>query len=555
MVLGIRSKSRKTVSVQVHYTIHVQEINPWPPSQSLRSVQTVLLQWENGDQISGSLASTAGIGKIQFNESFRLSVLMWREASKKSKHRESFQKNYLEFSLYDKTTKSQLLGSATVNFADFGIIKETKALSIVLNCKKSSKNSSQPFLYISIQPFDTECSSSSPSSSLSKGLSLDKEGSESVSQSLKDDDDVEIVSFTDDDNDEFHSNTFQTIRSDSKTTGGSIKISGGGTEGTHGEFVQPAESTTSSLVGNSESQAPTHNGIKSPPSSTILGSDMGNAADGSPSLPKISEETVELSNAISEIQESIQQSSSSRISSSMQPNFERPFEFQVTQESSVIQEDDTRDERLNKDALEKVSCASDTGVMEDKEKMEEQRIEQKQFLERNELLENELNRFSNDDSTKKGNLNNTTLLNEKPHGRGQKQLNEKNEPLENELNNVSNDDPTMKRHLYSTALRNEKLHGKGQKQFTERNEPLEDGLNKFSNDDSMKKGNLNSTTLPNEKLHGKKERQFTERNEALENELNNFSIDDSTKKGNLNSTSLLNEKPHGKGQTRVYKEE
>lgn len=220
MVLGIRSKSKKSVSIQVHYIIHVQEIKPWPPSQSLRSVQTVLLQWENGDQNSGSLPSTAGNGKIEFNESFRLSVLMCREASKKGKHRETFQKNCLEFYLYDKTVKSQLLGSATINLADFGIIKETKALSIQFNCKKSSRISSQPFLYVNIQPFDIESSSSSPSSSLSKELSLEKEGSESVSQSLKDDDNLEIASFTDDDSDDIPSNTSQTSRSASEITGG-----------------------------------------------------------------------------------------------------------------------------------------------------------------------------------------------------------------------------------------------------------------------------------------------------------------------------------------------
>jgi len=324
---------------------------------------------------------------------------------------------------------------------------------------------------------------------------------------------------------------------------GSIKISEEGTEGSHGEFVMPAESTTSSLVGNTESEAPTqYNGIKSPPSSTVLGSDMGNAADGSPSLPKISEETVELSDAISEIRESIQQSFTSRISSSTKPNFEKPFQSQVTQERSLIQEDDTRDQRLNKDALEKVRSVSNAGVMEDKEKMEEQRREQKQFIERNELLENEFNKFTDDDSTKKGNLNSTTLLNEKPHGKGRNQLTEKNE-LENELNNVSNDDSTKKGNLSSTTLLNEKPHWKGQKEFTEWNEPLENGLNKFSNDDSTKKGNLNSTTLLNEKPHGKGQRQFTERNEPLENELNNFSNDDSTEKENLNSTTILNEKP------------
>ncbi|TKY51914.1 hypothetical protein E2542_SST23434 [Spatholobus suberectus] len=419
MVLGIRSKSRKSVSIQVHYIIHVQEIKPWPPSQSLRSAQSVLLQWENGDQNSGCLASTAGTGKIEFNESFRLSALMWREASKKGKHRESFQKNCLEFYLYDKTVKSQLLGSATINLADLGIIKETKALSVLLNCKRSFRNSSQPFLYVNIQPFDIECSSSSPKSSLSKELSLDKEESESVSQSQKDDDDdIEIASFTDDDSDDIPSNTSQTIRSASEITGDSIKISEGGTEGSHGEFVLPLESPSSSLLGNTEGEASAQfNGIKSSSSSMVLCSDMGNAANGRPALPKISKEIVKLADASSEIKESIQQSPASYISLSMKTNFERSFQSQVTQEDSMTQEDGTRDQRFNKDAPEKVSSVSSTGVMEDKEKMEEGRKGQEQFIMRNELLENELvSNFSDDGSAKKGKLNSTTLLlNKKSH--------------------------------------------------------------------------------------------------------------------------------------------
>ena len=228
MVLGIRSKSRKGVSTQVHYIIHVQEIKPWPPSQSLRSAQSVLLHWENGDQNSGSLASSARDGKLEFTESFRLSVLLWKEASKRGKHRESFQKNFLEFHLYDKTVKNQLLGSATINLADFGIIKETKALSTQLNIKRSFRSSAQPFLYVNIQPFDIECSSSSPNSNLSKELSVDKEETESVSQSVDDDDDddeLEIASFTDDDVDDVPSNTLPTVRSDSQTTGGSPPLS------------------------------------------------------------------------------------------------------------------------------------------------------------------------------------------------------------------------------------------------------------------------------------------------------------------------------------------
>ncbi|KAK7344041.1 hypothetical protein VNO77_13260 [Canavalia gladiata] len=411
MVLGIRSKSRKSVSIQVHYVIHVQEIKPWPPSQSLRSVQYVLLQWENGDQNSGSLASAADNGKIEFNESFRLSVLMRKETSKKGKHRESFHKNYLEFNLYDKTVKSQLLGSATINLADFGIIKETKAISIVLNCKKSYRSSTHPFLFVKIQPFDTECSSSSPKSNLSKELSIDREESESASQSVKDDD-IEIASFTDDDNDDTPSNSFQTAGSASETAGDNIKISERGSEGSSGEFVLPSENSTYSLLENTGDEASTQfNGLKSPSSSTILCSDMGNTANGK-SSPKISEDSVKVANANAEIRKSIQQSSASYFSSSMKRNFERSSQSQVTQEDSMTQEDITCGQRFNTDALEK-----DTRVMEgkekvmDKEKMVERRKGQEQFTIRNELLESELiNNCSDTDATKKGKLNSDTLL-------------------------------------------------------------------------------------------------------------------------------------------------
>ena len=46
MVLGLMTKNRKGVLVKVDYIVHVQEIKPWPPSQSLRLVQSVVFQWE-----------------------------------------------------------------------------------------------------------------------------------------------------------------------------------------------------------------------------------------------------------------------------------------------------------------------------------------------------------------------------------------------------------------------------------------------------------------------------------------------------------------------------
>ncbi|CAI8603120.1 unnamed protein product [Vicia faba] len=313
MVLGIRTKSRKndSNSIQVHYIINVYEIKPWPPSQSLRSVQSVLLRWENGDRNSGSLASSnVGNGTIEFNEPFKLSVSM----SKKEKKRESFKKNYLEFQLFDRTVKSQVIGSATVNFADFGIIKEAKAICFQLNCKKSFKSSVLPLIYVSIQPFDVECSSSSPSSSLSKELSLERE---SVSQSINDDDDddgdgnddLEIASFTDDETDDIGSNDLQTVRSASKTIGGSSKIGEGRTKGANGEYILPSEIITSSLHVNTKAESPSQiNGFKSPSSSPVLRSGIGNVENGRPSSPKVSKRSAKAADASSGIQERIQQS-------------------------------------------------------------------------------------------------------------------------------------------------------------------------------------------------------------------------------------------------------
>lgn len=219
MVLGIRSKSRKSVAVQVEYLIHVQEIKPWPLSQSSKSVQSVLLIWENGDQASGSFTSGVGDGKIEFSESFRLPVLLCKEASKKGPAYDSYQKNNLEFYLYesrkDKAMKGQLLGSAVINFADYGIIRETTMLSIPLNCKKSFKNSGQPLLYVNVQPFGTDSSSSSPKASLSKEVSLENYESESVSEAMveENDEEEEIASFTDDGDDDVSSRSSRTINS------------------------------------------------------------------------------------------------------------------------------------------------------------------------------------------------------------------------------------------------------------------------------------------------------------------------------------------------------
>ncbi|KAF3431077.1 hypothetical protein FNV43_RR25807 [Rhamnella rubrinervis] len=300
MVLGIRSKNRKSVAVEVDYLIHVVEIKPWPLSQSSKSVHSVLLEWANGD-LYGSFSSGVGDGKIEFAESFRLQVNLCKETSKKGTAHDTYQKNTLEFYLYepknDKATKVQLLGSAVINLAEYGIIKETITVDVPVNCKKSFKNSGQPVLCVNIQPFDKDSTSSSPKGSSSKEVSL---GNGSVSESLIEGNDVEaeIDAFTDDD---VSSHSSRTINSSAfETTVGSPSYSvknGPETvkDGTKTISVEPAIPSRTELAstGSSPPAKPFKrpNESSSPLSQSGVFSSVGNPASDSASFPCIPQES------------------------------------------------------------------------------------------------------------------------------------------------------------------------------------------------------------------------------------------------------------------------
>ncbi|KAJ6314820.1 hypothetical protein OIU78_018329 [Salix suchowensis] len=205
MVPGMNGKNRRSSSVQVDYLVQIEDIKPWPPSQSLRSLRSVLIQWENGYRNSGStntvvpsLGTVVGEGKIEFNESFRLPVTLLREVPVKGKDTDTFQKNCLEFNLYEpRRDKAQLLATAVVDLADYGVIKETISLTAPVNSKRSFRSTPQPILYFKIQPIDK---GRTISSSLSKGVSMDKNGGESVSALMNEEyaEEAEVSSFTDD---------------------------------------------------------------------------------------------------------------------------------------------------------------------------------------------------------------------------------------------------------------------------------------------------------------------------------------------------------------------
>ncbi|KAM1130034.1 hypothetical protein ACFX19_045439 [Malus domestica] len=224
MGLGVKAKNHRGSTVRIDYLIHIQDIKPWPPSQSLRSLRSVLIQWENGDRNSGatspvvpSIGSVVGEGKIEFNQSFRLPVTLLRDMSVKGGGGggDTFQKNLLELHLYEPrrdNPKGQLLATAIVDLADHGIVKETISVSAPMNSTRSFRNTDQPVLYIKIQPVVKGRTSSSSRGSLSRGVSLDNAGSESVSALMNGEyaEEAEVASFTDDD---VSSHSSQTISS------------------------------------------------------------------------------------------------------------------------------------------------------------------------------------------------------------------------------------------------------------------------------------------------------------------------------------------------------
>ncbi|KAK1271882.1 hypothetical protein QJS04_geneDACA014119 [Acorus gramineus] len=209
MVLGLRTKSKKVSPVHAIYFIHVQEIKPWPPSQSLRSLRSVLLEWENGEKNTGSLSPAVpilglgnGDGKIEFNESFKMKSTLLKEGSTRNGESSMFKKNTLEFNLYelrkDGTVKGHLICTATIDLSEHGIVKEAIDLNVRMDCKRVFSKTNLPVLSVKICPFEKE---SNGSSSLLKETSLNKDTHESVSALMNEEyaEEAEVSSFTDDD--------------------------------------------------------------------------------------------------------------------------------------------------------------------------------------------------------------------------------------------------------------------------------------------------------------------------------------------------------------------
>jgi hypothetical protein len=211
MVLGLRTKTKKDSAFHVDFNILIQEISPWPPSVSLKSLRSVVLFWENGERNSGktntvapSIGSGSAVGKIEFNEFISIQAVFQKDGSSKSG---KWQKNLLELNLYEPRRdklKGQHLGTATLDLAEHAMFHEDSSVPVPLNSKRSFKNNAQPMVYVRIQPLDGDNSSVSSRDTLSKEASVDKDSKEMVSATMSEEytEDTEFASFTDDDDEE-----------------------------------------------------------------------------------------------------------------------------------------------------------------------------------------------------------------------------------------------------------------------------------------------------------------------------------------------------------------
>ncbi|KAL6497597.1 hypothetical protein OROHE_027226 [Orobanche hederae] len=265
MVQGLKTKNRKPPSVHLDYIIHIQEIKPWPPSQSLKTFRAVLIQWEHGDRKSGSTnqvtpsietGSGIGEGKIKFNESFKLPVVLMREKSMKGVTGDTFQKNRIEFNLYeprrDRTVKGQLIGSAVLDLAEYGVVRESLCISVPLNCKRTYRNSSEPLIFLKIQSVERARAGSSTRDGLTREASLETTTFEEYVE------EAEVGSFTTDDDVSSQSSVSVTLAAVESNASSSPQNKENGTaaiNGNAGESKSDEDQVTNSHARSSRSSS------------------------------------------------------------------------------------------------------------------------------------------------------------------------------------------------------------------------------------------------------------------------------------------------------------
>lgn len=213
MVLGLRLKSKQITSIHVEYTVEVLEIKPWPSSQSLKSIHSVVLQWKSGDGklgLTNPVTPSLSEEKIKINEIFRCQVTLMKEISGRNNGGGSFHKNILQFNLHehkkDKAFKGKL-GTAVLDLSQHGIIEDSLRVGLPLTLKRTLRNVGEPVLYVNLRSFEKSGPESSSSENSSKEVSSVGDGKGSVLTLMSEEyaEEDEIAAFTDDDDVTSHS--------------------------------------------------------------------------------------------------------------------------------------------------------------------------------------------------------------------------------------------------------------------------------------------------------------------------------------------------------------
>ncbi|KAL0351120.1 UNVERIFIED_CONTAM: hypothetical protein Sradi_4261200 [Sesamum radiatum] len=168
---------------------------------------------------------------------------------------DTFQKNCIEFNLYeprrDKTVKGQLLGTAVLDFADYGIVKESLSLSAPISCKRTYRNTAQPLLFLKIQSVERIRTSSSSKDSLIREVSMDSNHGESVSALMSEEYAEEAEFTTDDDGSSQSSLAVASLTADSNGSSSPHKekqINTAEIQQKSNEFGKQAEGTQQNVV-------------------------------------------------------------------------------------------------------------------------------------------------------------------------------------------------------------------------------------------------------------------------------------------------------------------
>lgn len=196
---GLGSRGLKGAPMKYEFEIYIEEIRPWAQSPQCPATP-VLISWRRGSKrFSSSKSVIPLVGRIPFNETFKLPATFFEKKSGK------IQEKTVEFYLLEDLGKSRRiskqLASGELHLTDFRKVMEPMAMSIPMVVGSGGPNPGETCsLYLRIRSTIRNDSSQDLSISSSANVfAAVKKNVAEESDEANDSDAAEIESFTDDD--------------------------------------------------------------------------------------------------------------------------------------------------------------------------------------------------------------------------------------------------------------------------------------------------------------------------------------------------------------------